>query len=459
VGSDQPTVLVMAAGQGTRMRSSLPKVLHPVCGLPMLEWVVGAARAAGAGRVVCIVRPGSGVAEALPDGVAVAEQVEGEGTGAAILAARAHVEPGATVVVLSGDHPLISSELVAELVATHRDHGAAATLLTTEDLDPTGYGRIVRGADGSVERIVETKDPTGVAPDVLGIREVNMGTYAFDGDALLAALDAVGETAGERYLTGVFPILRERGLRIAAHPTRDLSSALGVNSRADLVAVERIARARLVDAHARAGVRFVAPETVALDAGVEIGPDATIEVGATLRGATRIGAGATVGPHATLIDARVGDGAVVLHSYLQDCEIRARARVGPFAYVRPGTVVEDGAKVGTFVEVKNSTIGRGAKVPHLSYVGDTDVGAGANLGAGNITANYDGARKHRTWIGPNAKTGVHTSFVAPVRVGAGAYTAAGSTITRDVPDGALGVARARQHNIEGYAKRAAEKRT
>jgi bifunctional UDP-N-acetylglucosamine pyrophosphorylase / glucosamine-1-phosphate N-acetyltransferase len=447
------TALIMAAGQGTRMRSRVPKVLHQVCGKPMIGWVIDAAREAGASRIVCVVRPGDGVAEGLPGGVVVVEQREGEGTGAAVLAARALLRPGEPVVILSGDHPLVSGEVIAELVRAHRRDGATATLLTTSGLDPSGYGRVVRGDDGRVARIVETKHTEGVPAEVLAIREVNVGTYAFDGGELTEALDAVGSQNGERYLTGAIEVLRERGGQIAAHATDDAAGAHGVNTRVDLMEVERMARDRLIERLALAGVTFVAPGTVVIESGVEIGQDTVIEAGVTLRGATRIGTGARIGPHTTMIDARVGDEASVLHSHLVDCEVRERATIGPFAYVRPGTVVREGAKVGTFVEVKNSDIGRGAKVPHLSYVGDAEIGEESNIGAGNITANYDGVRKHRTAIGSRVKTGVDTAFVAPVTVGDEAYTAAGSVITEDVPARALGIARARQTNIEGYADR------
>ena len=454
----KPTVLVMAAGHGTRMRSALPKVLHPVCGRPMLEWVTEAARAAGAGRIVCVTRPGDGVAEDLPDGVESAEQREGEGTAAAVLAAREHIEPGAGVMILSGDNPLIRSELIAALWDAHRSAGAAATLLTTSELDPAGYGRVMRAPGGEVERIVETKHAGGVPPDVLATREINIGAYAFAGDDLIEALEAVTDIAGELYLTGVFPLLRERGRPIAAHETADVSSAMGVNTRLDLIEVERHAQRRIVEHHALAGVTFASAQTASIDAAVEIGPDTVLEPGVTLRGETRVGAGCRVGPQTTLIDTTLGERVVVPHSYLVECAIRDGASIGPFAYVRPGTDVGELAKIGTFVEVKNSRIGRGAKVPHLSYVGDADVGEETNIGAGNITANYDGGRKlkHATKIGKRVKTGVHTSFVAPVDVGDDAYTAAGSVITGDVPKGALGVARARQRNIDGYAKRVEE---
>lgn len=447
------TALIMAAGQGTRMRSGLPKVLHPVCGVPMVHWVVAAARAAGADRVVCVTRPGDGVAEHLPEGVESVSQTEGEGTGAAVLAARTALTESETVVVLSGDVPLVSSQTVEGLVASHRGECAAATLLTTGELDPTAYGRIVRGADGSVERIVETKRTEGVAPAVLAIREINIGTYAFDGPGLVRALDEVGETDGEIYLTGVFPMLKRSGLKVAAYKTGDTLGAMGVNTRADLMEVNRHAQRRILTRLAAAGVTFAAPDSVQVDARVQIGADTTVAAGVTLRGATRIGTGCAVGPQATLTDAELGDGVRVLHSVLAECRVADGAAIGPFAYLRPEADVRDGAKIGTFVEVKKSVVGAGAKIPHLSYIGDADVGEGANVGGGAITANYHRGAKNRTKIGKNARTGVHNSFVAPVSVGDSAYTGAGSVITEDVPDGALGLSRSGQKNIEGYRDR------
>jgi bifunctional UDP-N-acetylglucosamine pyrophosphorylase / glucosamine-1-phosphate N-acetyltransferase len=449
------TALIMAAGQGTRMRSSTPKVLHPVCGKPMVEWVVDAARLADAARVVCIVRPGDGVAEGLPEGVEVAEQHEGEGTGAAVLAARATVTDG-PVVILSGDHPLVTPAHIDGLLAEHWAQHATATILTTDQLDPTGYGRIVRGANGSVARIVETKYPDGVPPAELAIREVNLGTYVFEASSLYPALDEVRLQNGEVYLTGALPVIGERGGKVVAQLTPDADIALGVNDRAGLMAAEQLAQRRILESHALEGVTFLQPETTRVEADVTIGPDATIGPGTSLIGTTAVGAGCEIGPHATLRDSRVGDGARVLHSYLVEAEIGRAALIGPFAYLRPGTVVHEGAKVGTFVEVKNSDIGAGAKVPHLSYIGDTDVGEKANLGASTITANYDGRKKHRTKLGKSVKTGIHTSLVAPIDVGDRAYTGAGSAITEDVPDGALGIARAKQRNVEGYADRVEE---
>jgi bifunctional UDP-N-acetylglucosamine pyrophosphorylase / glucosamine-1-phosphate N-acetyltransferase len=452
------TVLIMAAGLGTRMRSAAPKVLHPVCGRPMVQWVIDAARQAGAGKVVCVTRPDDGVAVGLPEDVETAEQREGEGTGSAVLAAGNRLDEGSTVVVLSGDHPLVSKEVIEGLLAAHGDGRAAATILTTEDLDPAGYGRILRRPDGSVERIVETKHTQGLGPEVLGIREVNLGTYAFSVDELIPALEAVAPENGEVYLTGVFPVFNERGRPIATHATNETSSALGVNTRVDLMEAERIAQLRLIEQHALAGVTFLSPGTTSLDVDVEIGQDTTIAPGVTLKGSTRIGGRCEVGPHTTAIDATLGQDVTVAHSYLVDCEVHDGATIGPFTYLRPGAVVREGAKVGTFVEVKNSDIGPGAKVPHLSYIGDADVGEEANVAAGNITANYDGFEKHRTKIGKRAKTGVDTSFVAPVSVGDDAYTGAGSVIAEDVPDGALGISRPEQTNVEGYAERVEKER-
>jgi bifunctional UDP-N-acetylglucosamine pyrophosphorylase/glucosamine-1-phosphate N-acetyltransferase len=453
--TDPFTVLIMAAGQGTRMRSDLPKVLHAICGKPMIEWVIDAARDAGATRVVCIVRPGDGVAEGLPEEVDVAEQHDGEGTGAAVLAARDVVTSG-QLLVLSGDHPLITAEQIENLLAEHRGAQAGATLLTTELQDPAGYGRIVRNGQGEFERIVETKDPDQVSADELAIREINLGTYVFEAPALFEGLERVPNEHGERFLTGVFPLLSGQGARIVTSNTDDLDISHGVNDRAGLMEAEELAQRRILEAHARAGVTFLHPGSTRVEANVEIGNDTVIGPGTSLVGDTTVGAGCELGPHTTARDARIGDGSTVVHSFLVEAEVQDGAKIGPFAYLRPGTIVRHDAKVGTFVEVKNSDIGEGAKVPHLSYIGDADVGQQSNLGASTITANYDGRRKHRTKLGKSVKTGIHTSLVAPVDVGDRAYTGAGSTINEDVPEGALGIGRAKQRNIEGYSDRVEE---
>jgi bifunctional UDP-N-acetylglucosamine pyrophosphorylase/glucosamine-1-phosphate N-acetyltransferase len=435
------------------MRSQIPKVLHPVCGRPMLHWAIAAAQEAGAGKVVAVVRPGEGVEDALPDGVVAAPQTTGEGTGAAVLAAREHVDPGQTLVILSGDHPLVSADTVAQLVAAHDAAKAAATLLTTDRLDPTAYGRIVRDDAGHVAQIVETKRPENVAPEHLAIREINLGAYAFDADALYAALDTVGEEQGEIYLTAVFEIFRRDGRTVAAHRTDDVLAAQGVNTRKDLIEVERHARKRIIDTHALNGVTFLNPDSVTVEVDVEIGEDTVVESGCVLRGSTQIGSGCTIGPNSTLIDAELGDRVSALHAYITTALIGDDVSVGPFAYIRPGTRLRNGVKIGTYVEVKNSDVGEGTKIPHLSYIGDADIGSGCNIAAGNITANYHRGVKSRTTIGNSVKTGVDTMFVAPVDVGDGAYTAAGSVITEDVPPGALAVARPAQKNVEGYAER------
>jgi bifunctional UDP-N-acetylglucosamine pyrophosphorylase/glucosamine-1-phosphate N-acetyltransferase len=451
------TVLIMAAGQGTRMRSDVPKVLHRVAGKTLVEWVVDSARAAGAARVVAIVRPGDGVAEGLPDGVEIAEQREGEGTGAAVLAARDAVlgggNGGGTVVVMSGDHPLITTEQVEGLIAEHESRGAVATLLTTDLLDPAGYGRVVRDSSDAVERVFETKYPEDRSPEELAVREINLGTYAFDAETLFSTLEDVELERGERYLIGVLPLIRSNGRTVAAFKTDDPEAAVGVNDRVGLFEAEEIAQRRLIEAHARAGVTFLQPGTTRVEAGVTIGTDSVIGPCNVLEGGTTIGERCEIGPFTTLRDATVHDGARVIQSFLIEAEVGPSASVGPFAYLRPGTKIGEGAKAGTFVEMKNSDIGAGAKVPHLSYIGDTEVGENSNLGASTITANYDGRKKHRTKLGKSVKTSVHTSLVAPVTVGDRAYTGAGSAITEDVPEGALAIARERQKNIEGYADR------
>jgi bifunctional UDP-N-acetylglucosamine pyrophosphorylase/glucosamine-1-phosphate N-acetyltransferase len=453
-----PTALIMAAGQGTRMRSAVPKVMHEICGRPMVAWPILAAREAGAGRICAIVSPDRDLSAALPDGTETIVQPEPDGTGGALRAAADVVRSSDTVIILSGDHPLVSAEIIGELIATHRDTDAAATVMTTEMDDPGSYGRIVRGAKGEIERIAEAKTPGDATPEELAIKEVNAGTYAFAGASLAEALERLtnDNAQGEYYLGDVLPLLRQSGLRISAYPAPDLGVNLGINDRADLARVAREMRRRILVGHMRAGVTIEDPGATWIDADVEIGPDATILPGTTLGGRSRIGAGSTIGPMTTLIDSRVGERAAVVHSYLTGCEVANEATVGPFSYLRPDSRIGEGAKVGSFVEIKNSEIARGAKVPHLSYIGDAEVGEGSNLGATTVTANYDGRRKNRTKIGKNVHTGVDTTFVAPVEVGDEAYTGAGSVITEDVPPGALGISRADQKNVKGYAAKKAK---
>ncbi|HEY5285960.1 MAG TPA: bifunctional UDP-N-acetylglucosamine diphosphorylase/glucosamine-1-phosphate N-acetyltransferase GlmU [Solirubrobacteraceae bacterium] len=450
-----PTVLILAAGQGTRMRSSTPKVLHELCGIPMLLWPVRAAQAAGAARVVVVDSPALALAKVLPDGVELVVQPQSDGTGGAVRAASESIDPEAPVVILSGDVPLVSAQAIEELVQAHGSSGAAATMATALLDDPSGYGRVVREADGAVARVVETKKPGDASEAELQIREVNSGIYVFEGSALLRVLPRLtSENAqGEFYLPQALDLLRADGESIAAHIVEDEGLMLGVNDRVALAQVRALAQQAIAERHMRAGVTIVDPASTVIDVDVQIGQDTTIEPWTALKGSTVIGTGAVVGPSTTAIDSHIGEDACVRVSWLSEAVLHAGVTVGPFAYLRPGAVLHDGAKAGTFVEIKNSDIGERAKVPHLSYIGDADVGERTNLGAGTITANYDGRAKHRTRIGSGVRGGVDTSFVAPVKVGDDAYTAAGSVITEDVPPGALAVARARQENLEGYADR------
>ncbi|HMJ03133.1 MAG TPA: bifunctional UDP-N-acetylglucosamine diphosphorylase/glucosamine-1-phosphate N-acetyltransferase GlmU, partial [Conexibacter sp.] len=431
-----------------------PKVLHPLCGRPLLGWPIAAAQAAGAAKVVVVGGPDRALEPHLPDDANVVHAVQEEprGTADAVLAAAEHIDRDAPVIVLSGDVPLLTGEAIRALTATHEQHHASATMLTMVLDDPSGYGRVVRGPDGAVERVVETKKPGDATPGELEIREVNGGIYAFAGGDLLDALSRVraDNAQGELYLPDVLPILRAQDKVVAAHPVDDPALALGVNDRGGLAQVRAIAQQRIHDRHLAAGVTIVDPGSTTIDVHVEIAPDTTIAPFTSLHGATTIGTGSQVGPLTTLIDMTLGADVRIPHSYATSCEIHDGATVGPFAYLRPGTVLREGSKVGTFVEVKNSDVGACAKIPHLSYIGDADVGEGSNLGASTITANYDGRSKHRTTVGERVHGGIHTSLVAPVTVGDDAWIGAGSVITNEVPPGALGIARARQANIEGY---------
>jgi len=453
-GMSALTAVILAAGQGTRMRSTLPKVLHDLCGRPLVGWPIAAAREAGASRVVVVDGPQRPLDGRLGDGVQVAVQPAPNGTGGAVLAAAEAIPAEGTVLVLAGDAPLVDGETLRALLAAHEAGGAAATLLTAEHPDPTGYGRIVRDGDGLVERIVETKTAGDATPEQLAIREVNASVYAFDAAALHAALGRLrpDNAQGELYLTDTVSILRGDGRGVAAHVAGSWHVVLGVNDRAQLADVRALVQRRILDAHMRAGVTVIDPAATYVDAGVEIGPDTVLEPMTILRGATRVGSGSRIGPSATLVDTRVGDGAAILNAHVVEAEIHDGVSVGPFAYLRPGTVLRAGSKAGTFVEMKNSDIGEGTKVPHLSYIGDADVGPGTNIGASNVTANYDGVRKHRTRIGTGVKTAVDTTFVAPVEVGDHAWTGAGAVVREDVPEGALAVG-VPARIIEGYDAR------
>jgi len=458
-GVPGPIVVILAAGQGTRMHSSLPKLLHPLCGRAMIGWPVAAARAAGAGRIVVVDAPGEPLREHLEEDVVTVVQERALGTAHAVLAAQAHFSADAPVVVVNGDVPLITAETLHELVDAHTAAGAAATVLSAIVDDPSGYGRIVRSPDGGVERIVETKRPGDATPEQLQINEISTGILAFAGGTLAGALEQVGtdNAQGEYYLPDVLPILSSQGHAVSAHVIGNPQETLGVNDRVDLADVRSIAQRRIAERHMLAGVTIVDPASTVIDVDVTIEPDAVIAPFTCLHGRTTIGSGSAVGPGTTLVDSQIGSGTTILHSVIREAVVEDNVDIGPFASLRPGTVMRDGSKAGTFVELKNSDVGAGTKVPHLSYIGDADIGEDTNLGASTVTANYDGYRKHRTTIGSRVKTAVDTTFVAPVTIGDDAYTAAGSVITDDVPDGALGIARARQQNVDGYAERRRER--
>ncbi|HET9101711.1 MAG TPA: bifunctional UDP-N-acetylglucosamine diphosphorylase/glucosamine-1-phosphate N-acetyltransferase GlmU [Solirubrobacteraceae bacterium] len=448
-------VVILAAGQGTRMRSSVSKLLHPLCGQPIIRWPVAAAREAGIGRVVVVDSPERRLHDALDQDVVTVIQERPLGTGDAVRAATAEFAEAGTVLVLNGDAPLIEPDTLRGMLDAHERSGAAATIATMTLEDPSGYGRVVRDPNGTVEKVVETKAHGDATELERHIREVNTGMFAFQGPALARALTEVraDNAQGEYYLPDVIPVLRSHERTVAAYEIVDQEQLAQINDRRQLAEVTALAQARIHVRHQLAGVTIVSPAATIIDAGVTIGADTVVAPFTSLHGTTAIGSGARVGPHSTLLDAVIQDGAKVLHAYIDSATVGPRASVGPFAYLRPGTILREGAKAGTFVEIKNSDVGAGSKVPHLSYIGDADIGEGTNLGASTITANYDGYRKHRTTIGNRVKTSVDTTLVAPVAVGDDAYTGAGSVITKDVPGGALGIARAHQRNLDGYAEK------
>ena len=420
------------------MRSETPKHLHPLLGRRLVDWVAETARALDPDPLVIVTGPDHAGDY---DGVEVAVQDEPRGTGDAVIAARQSLDGhDGDVLVLAGDSPLLRPETLRELLDAHRSSGAAATILTFKREDPGSYGRILRADDGAIRAIVEATDLTD---DERALNELNSSIYVFDAGKLWPALERLepANAQGELYLTDAVRLLVEDGARVSAHEA-DAEEAEGVNTRVELAAAAAALRNRINEAHMLAGATIVDPATTWIEPSVELEPDATIHPFTVLRGQTRVGAGAEVGPHVVAVDAEIGP----------------RVLVGPFCYLRPGTVLEADAKAGTFVEIKNSRVGERTKVPHLSYIGDAEIGAGTNIAAGNITVNYPhepGKPKSRTTIGDNVRTGVQNAFVAPVEIGDGAWIAAGSVITKDVPAGALAIARAKQENKEGYASRGA----
>lgn len=448
------------------MKSSTPKVLHDICGRSLVGHVVDAARALDPEHLVVVVghareKVSAHLAE-IDAGARTAVQHEQNGTGHAVRMGLEEltgngVALSGTVLVTCGDTPLLTGATLQQLADTHAADGNAVTVLSAEVPDSTGYGRIVRaaaenGADGAVTAIVEHKDAT---PAQLAIREINSGVFAFDAALLADALGKVrtDNSQGEEYLTDVLGILREAGHRVGAAVAADHREIAGINNRVQLAAARRTLNERLLEEAMLAGVTVVDPASTWLDAAVTYEPDATVLPNTQLIGATHLAAFSVVGPNSRLTDTRVGEGAEVSNTVAQGAEVGARASVGPYTYLRPGTRLGAKVKAGSFVEMKNAEVGDGTKVPHLSYVGDAEIGEQSNIGAASVFVNYDGESKHRSVVGSHCRTGADNMFVAPVTVGDGAYTAAGSVITKDVPPGSLAVARGQQRNIEGWVAR------
>ncbi|MDX3248132.1 bifunctional UDP-N-acetylglucosamine diphosphorylase/glucosamine-1-phosphate N-acetyltransferase GlmU [Streptomyces sp. ME18-1-4] len=452
-------VVVLAAGEGTRMKSAIPKVLHEICGRSLVGHVLAAARELDPENLVVVVghareKVTAHLAE-VDAAVRTAVQEEQNGTGHAVRMGLEQLggSVDGTVVVVCGDTPLLTGATLARLAATHQADGNAVTVLTAEVPDATGYGRIVRDdASGAVTAIVEHKDASAA---VLAIREINSGVFAFDGALLADALKKVrtDNSQGEEYLTDVLGILREAGHRVGASVAADHREIAGINNRVQLSEARRILNERLLTAAMLSGVTVVDPATTWVDVTVTFEQDAVVHPGTQLHGSTHIGEGAEVGPNSRLRNTVVGAGARVDNTVSDSSRIGPNASVGPFAYLRPGTRLSAKGKIGTFVETKNASIGEGTKIPHLSYVGDATIGEYSNIGAASVFVNYDGESKHHTTVGSHCKTGSDNMFVAPVTVGDGAYTAAGSVITKDVPPGSLAVARGQQRNIEGWVAR------
>ena len=451
----QETVaVILAAGKGTRMKSALPKVLHAVGGKSMLRHVMTAAEQAGAKRTLVVVGFGGDKVQA--EIGAAAEfvlQAEQLGTGHAMM----QVQPvlagfSGTILLLCGDTPLLTGQALLDLVAAHQQSGAAATVLTAMPVDATGYGRILRDESGQVLGIVEQKDATAEQKQ---IGEINTGIYCFEAAPLFAALAGLtcNNAQKEYYLTDVLAILAQAGQQVGAVEVADFQETLGINSRLQLAEAEKILRQRKLVELMDSGVTVMDPASTFVDASVSVGEDTVLYPFTWLEGETTIGRECRIGPNSRISDSQLGD-AVTLHfSYAHECKIAGGVSVGPYVHLRPDTELAAGVKVGNFVEIKNSRVGVGSKLPHLSYIGDADIGSGVNIGCGTITVNYDGKKKHRTVVGDTAFVGCNSNLVAPVSVGAGSYIAAGSTITKDVPDGALGVGRARQANIAGWVEK------
>lgn len=445
------TSVILAAGMGTRMKSKMPKVLHKVCGKPLSKWVIDASKAAGADKVCAVVgHKAETVKEVLGDVCEFALQAEQKGTGHAVMQAMDVIKNSkGEVVILNGDTPLITAETINKAIEYHKNNGNQATVITAILDDATGYGRIVRDNDGSVLKIVEQKD---ASEEEKKINEVNSGMYVFDAQSLVYALDKItpNNAQGEYYLTDTLEILLSAGKKIGGYAISDNDEIRGINDRVQLNEAEKIMQKRINEYHMRNGVTMRNPESVYIEDGVEIGNDTEICQNVTIKSGTKIGSDCVIGSGSMLDRAVIHDDVDVLSSVILESEVDEGTHVGPFAYIRPNCHVGKEVKVGDFVELKNSNIDDGTKISHLTYIGDSDVGKRVNFGCGTVTCNYDGKKKYRTTIGDDCFVGCNTNFVSPINVGDGVYIAAGSTITEDIPENSLSIARARQVNKEGW---------
>jgi len=450
------TVVILAAGEGTRMKSSTPKVLHPISGRSLVGHVLNAVDALSPKQVRVVVGAGreqveAHLSEVAPHVTTVFQEKRG-GTGHATQLALDGLKATGTILVLAGDTPMLTGSSLAQLLEEHHAGGFTASVLTAEHPDPTGYGRIIRGDDDSLLRIVEERDADDIQRDIL---EVNSGVYAFDAVKLAGAIGKLknDNSQGELYLTDVIEILRNEGGKIAAVLIDDFIEILGVNDRVQLAESAALLRDRINEDLMRAGVTIVDPLSTWVDSTATVANDVVLMPGTAISGTTTVATGAVIGPRTTLVDCTVGTGARVIESRATESIIGDGANVGPFTFLRPGTKLLPNSKVGAYVEMKNATLGEGSKVPHLSYVGDAVIGEGSNIGAATIFVNYDGVEKHYTVVGDHVRIGSDSMLVAPITIGDGAYTAAGSVITEDVPAGAIGVGRAKQRNVIGWVLR------
>ncbi|HBM75198.1 MAG TPA: bifunctional UDP-N-acetylglucosamine diphosphorylase/glucosamine-1-phosphate N-acetyltransferase GlmU [Clostridiaceae bacterium] len=453
---DNVCAVILAAGEGKRMKSKHPKVIHKLCGKPIIQHVVDSVTGAGISDIIVVIgHKAEEVKECVESDVDFALQEKQLGTGHAVMCASDLIKErngNGTTLILYGDSPLIKSETLCSLISYHRNNGFHGTVLTTEYDDPAGYGRVIRDSRGNVERIVEQKDATDEEKKV---RECNSGIYCFETEKLLDALKLIKNDNAQKeyYLTDVIGAMKGLGLTIGAYSISDSTETVGINSRIQLADAASIMRRNIVNKLMLDGVTIINPESVYIDKDVSIGMDTVIYPGAIIEGKTTIGEDCIIGPNTRIVDSIIEDGADINSSVILESSVKAKAKIGPFAYIRPQSVIGEGAKIGDFVEVKKSVIGNGTKASHLTYIGDAEVGKNVNFGCGTITVNYDGNTKYKTLIGDNVFIGCNTNLVAPVKVNDNSYIAAGSTITDEVPEGALAIARERQTNKEGWAKK------